>query len=276
MGQFDNQHAIVTGSTQGLGETTARLFAERGAAGLLITGRNQNRGEAVARDLQSNGCDARFVQADLENPEACKRILTEAEAAFGTVHILVNAGALTSRGTIYDTSIELWDQLMAVNLRAPFLLTQGCVNLMRRDGIQGSIVNVISTSAYGGQPFLTPYSTSKGALATFTKNVAYAVMRHRIRVNGLMLGWMDTPGEDVIQRTCHTNGADWLEEAEAQQPFGRLIKTDEAARAIAFLASNESGLMTGSLVDFDQSVIGGGDTPKPTPGEPGTDQEAIP
>ena len=140
---------------------------------------------------------------------------------------------------------------------------------MRRERIQGSIVNVISTSAYGGQPFLTPYSTSKGGLATLTKNVAYAVVRHQIRVNGLMLGWMDTPGEDVIQRTQHTDGRDWLDEAEATRPFGRLIKADEAARAIVWLASDESGLMTGALVDFDQSLIGGGDPPIPAVDEHG-------
>ena len=142
---------------------------------------------------------------------------------------------------------------------------------MRETMTKGSVVNVISTSAYGGQPFLTPYSTSKGGLATLTKNVAYAVVRNQIRVNGLMLGWMDTPGENIIQRTNHTDGQDWLEEAEADRPFGRLIKAEEAAKAITWLASEESGLMTGALIDFDQSIIGGGDAPIPTVGEYGID-----
>jgi NAD(P)-dependent dehydrogenase (short-subunit alcohol dehydrogenase family) len=116
---------------------------------------------------------------------------------------------------------------------------------------------------YGSVPFLAPYAVSKGALATLTKNVAYAIMRHRIRVNTLNIGWMDTPGEDLIQRKYHSDGQDWLEAAEAAQPFGRLLKPTEVARAVAFLASEESGMMTGSIVDFDQSVMGGGPQPIP-------------
>ncbi len=271
MYRFDNQNAVITGSTQGLGEATARLFAERGMNGILITGRNAERGNAVAANLLKMGCKAVFVKADLSNGEDCKRILSEAEKTFGSIHILVNSGAITKRGSIYDTSVELWDEMMAVNLRAPFILTQGCIKMMRRDGIAGSIVNVISVVAHGGPGFLTPYSTSKGGLATFTKNVAYSVMRHRIRVNGLMLGWMDTPGEDAIQREFHDAEDGWLEKAEANLPFGRLIKMDEAARAIAWMVSSESGLMTGALIDFDQSVIGAGFPPQPQAGEHGTD-----
>jgi NAD(P)-dependent dehydrogenase (short-subunit alcohol dehydrogenase family) len=92
-------------------------------------------------------------------------------------------------------------------------------------------------------------------------------MRHRIRVNALNLGWMDTPGEDAIQRRYHSGGMDWLEAAEAKQPFGRLLKPAEVARAIAFLASDESGMMTGAIVDFDQSVAGGGPQAVPPPME---------
>ncbi|MBS12621.1 MAG: short-chain dehydrogenase [Gemmatimonadetes bacterium] len=267
MSRFTEKTAIVTGSTQGLGETAARLFAEEGMRRIVLTGRNEERGQTVAASLTEIGCEARFVPADLADPEACRSIVAQARDHVDSVDILVNSAGLTSRGTIYDTSLELWDQLMAVNLRAPFLLMQESINWMRETDTAGSIVNIISSSAYGGQPFLTPYSTSKGGLATLTKNVAYAVARRHIRVNGLMLGWMDTPGEDVIQRQVHTDGDDWIEEAEATRPFGRLIKMDEAARAIAYLASDDSGLMTGALIDFDQSIIGGGDAPIPLDGE---------
>jgi NAD(P)-dependent dehydrogenase (short-subunit alcohol dehydrogenase family) len=134
---------------------------------------------------------------------------------------------------------------------------------MRRDGVAGSIVNIGSLAAYGNVPILMAYAASKGALVTLTKNVAYTVMRHRIRVNTLNIGWMDTPGEDAIQRNYHGAGDDWLEQAETTQPFGRLLKPEEVARAVAFLASDESGMMTGSIVDFDQSVIGAGPQPIP-------------
>lgn len=257
------KYAIVTGSTQGLGEAIARLFVERGAAGIIICGRNAERGRAVERSLDSEQCQVRFVRGDLANVEDCRRIVAAADEQFGTVHILVNAAGVSDRGTIWDTKPELWDWIMAVNVRAPYLLIQDTLKIMRRNGVAGSIVNIGSVAAYGSVPFLTPYAVSKGALVTLTKNVAYAVMRHRIRINTLNIGWMDTPGEDVIQRKYHSDGQDWLEAAEAAQPFGRLLKPEEVARAVAFMASDESGMMTGSIVDFDQSVIGGGAQPIP-------------
>jgi NAD(P)-dependent dehydrogenase (short-subunit alcohol dehydrogenase family) len=93
-------------------------------------------------------------------------------------------------------------------------------------------------------------------MATLTKNVANSVIKNRIRVNGLNLGWMDSPGEDVIQKRFHNATDGWLAGAEQGQPFGRLIKPAEAAEVVAFLLSERSGLMTGSIVDFDQSVTG--------------------
>jgi len=91
------------------------------------------------------------------------------------------------------------------------------------------------------------------------------VMRYGIRVNALAIGWMDTPGEDVIQKRFHGSEDGWLEAAEAELPFGRLLKPDEVARSIAYLASDESGMMTGSVIDFDQSVLGAGPASKPPP-----------
>jgi NAD(P)-dependent dehydrogenase (short-subunit alcohol dehydrogenase family) len=261
------KYAIVTGSTQGLGEAIARLFVERAAAGLIICGRNAERGNAVATSLHSDTCQVHFVQADLAHVDDCRRIVAAADEHFGSVHILVNAAGVSDRGTIWDTTPELWDWIMAINVRAPFILTQESIKIMRRENIEGSIVNIGSVSAYGSVPFLTPYATSKGALMTFTKNVAYAIMRHLIRINMLNIGWMDTPGENIIQHKYHDAGDNWLENAEKGMPFGRLLKPEEVARAVAFLASEESGMMTGSIVDFDQSVQGGGVQPIPSADE---------
>lgn len=188
-----------------------------------------------------------------------------AEQEFGRLDILVNAAALTERGSIWDTSEELFDRIMNINVRAPFFLMQEAIKLMQKGGRGGSIINITSVAAHGGHPMLTAYSASKAALVTLTKNIAYSVVRHRIRVNALNLGWMDTPGEDMIQRRYHSDGKDWLQDAESSQPFGRLIKTDEAARSIAYLASDESGMMTGATLDFDQSVPGAGPQPIPPP-----------
>lgn len=254
--QLGGKVAIVTGGTQGLGEAVARLFAERGAAGLVICGRQAEKGEQVAADIARRGCRTEFVRADLEKVEETRAVVAAAERAFGRVDVLVNAAGITDRGTVFDTSPELFDRMVAVNVRAPFLLMQEAAKIMRRERIEGAMVNVLSMSAHGGQPFLTAYSMSKGALATLTKNVAFGLMPWRIRVNGLNLGWMNTPGEDAIMRRAHGAKDGWLDEAAAEQPFGRLIEPAEAARAIAFLASAESGLMTGAIVDFDQSVAG--------------------
>jgi NAD(P)-dependent dehydrogenase (short-subunit alcohol dehydrogenase family) len=248
--------AVVTGGTQGLGEAIARLFAERGAAGLVICGRQEEKGQAVAKDLTAQGCRTEFVRADLARMEDTRAVMAAADRAFGRVDALVNAAGITDRGTIFDTSPELFDRMFAINTRAPFFLMQDAAKIMRRERIEGAMVNILSMSAHGGQPFITAYSGSKGALATLTKNAAFSLMPWRIRVNALNIGWMNTPGEDRIMRLNHGAEDGWLDKAAAEQPFGRLIEPAEVARACAFLVSAESGLMTGAIIDFDQSVAG--------------------
>jgi NAD(P)-dependent dehydrogenase (short-subunit alcohol dehydrogenase family) len=254
--QFAGKVAVVTGGTQGLGEAVATLFAERGAAGLVIVGRNARRGKEVSAGFVNAGVKTRYVQADLGKVEDARKVIAEADKAFGRVDVLVNVAATTDRGTILSTSPELFDHMIAVNVRAPFFLMQDAAKIMRREKIAGAMINILSMSAHGGQPFLAAYSTSKGALATLTRNVAFALMPDHIRVNGLNIGWMDTPGEHAIQMRYHTTDPDWLKKAEAKQPFGRLVKPAEVARAVAYLASDESGLLTGSIIDFDQQVLG--------------------
>ena len=146
--------------------------------------------------------------------------------------------------------------MFAINVRAPFFLMQAALKIMDREQSEGAMVNIISVNAHGGTSFLTPYSASKGALATLTKNFAHSVATRRIRVNGLNIGWVDTPGEHETLQRFHGMQEGWLAEAEKGRPFGRLMKPDEVARAIAYLASAESGLMTGSVFDFDQTVLG--------------------
>jgi NAD(P)-dependent dehydrogenase (short-subunit alcohol dehydrogenase family) len=205
-----------------------------------------------------------FVAAELGDADDCASVIAQIDDAFGVVHGLVNCAAVTDRGTIWNTSVDLWDRMFDVNVRAPFLLTQGAARIMVREGVPGSIVNIGSMTGHGGQPILLPYAISKGALHTLTKNLAFSLMRNRIRVNLLNLGWMDTPAEHDIQKRYHNASDDWLVKAEQIQPMGRLIKPPEVARVICFLLSDESGLMTGATIDFDQSVLGAGDLVKPS------------
>jgi hypothetical protein len=251
------QVAIVTGSTQGLGEAIARqLIDETMIAGLVLCGRNAANGLRLAGEFTGRGCPTEFVAADLARVEDCATIVATASRVFGRVDYLVNSAAITERGTILDSTPDLFDRMVAVNVRAPFFLMQGALRMMIEKKIRGSIVNILSMSSYGGQPFLCPYSMSKGALLTLTKNVARSVIGHRIRVNGLNIGWMDTPGEDAIQKQFHAADSQWLARAEAEQPFGRLVKPAEVARLTAYLLSDRAGLMTGSIIDFDQNVMG--------------------
>jgi NAD(P)-dependent dehydrogenase (short-subunit alcohol dehydrogenase family) len=193
-------------------------------------------------------------------------VIAACDKEFGRIDALVNSAAITDRGTIWDTSPELFDTMFAINVRAPFFLMQGALHLMKKAKTQGTVVNIISMSGHGGQSFITAYCASKGALITLTKNVAYAVMRHKIRVNGLTIGWMDTPGEDRIMKTYHAAEDGWLKKAEAGRPWGRLLKPDEVARAAAYLSTEESGLMSGSIIDFDQQVLGAAEAIPEPPG----------
>lgn len=254
-GKVDGRVFVVTGGTQGIGEGIALHLADSGAHGVVITGRNAERGDRVVAALEARGTAAIFVAAELAVEAQCRAVVAAADARFGRLDGLVNAAGLTTRGTLDNTTVELWDHIFAVNVRAPFILSQEAVRVMKRGKRGGAIVNIISMSGHGGQPFLTPYSTSKGALATFTKNIAHALRGDRIRANGIMLGWTSSPGEDAIQRE-EGAPADWLQSAEKRQPFGRLVRPRDVAALTTHLLGDDGEMITGALIDLDQNVLG--------------------
>jgi NAD(P)-dependent dehydrogenase (short-subunit alcohol dehydrogenase family) len=258
-GQFAGKVAAITGGTQGLGEAVARLFAARGAAGIALCGRNVERGERVAREISGTGCPTEYVHADLERLADCRNFIDSAEASFGRLDVLVNCAAATDRGTLESTSEEIWDRLFTLNVKSQFFLIQRAVDVMRRHETAGAIANIGTIVAYGGPPFLIAYSAAKGALMTMTRGLANALKRDRIRINTLNIGWTNTPREHLVQTQVHNRPENWLAEVSKTQPFGRLIEPAEVARAIAFLTSEESGLMTGAVIDFDQTIIGTAD-----------------
>jgi len=270
MNRMDGKICVVTGSTQGLGAAIARRLAEAGAAGLVTLGRNEAKGRAAAEAItRKTGVPVHFVKADLGKVEDCRGVMAETERVYGKIDVLVNAGARTDRGTILDTSPELFDALFAVNVRGPYFLMQEAIRRMIRDGIEGAICNIGSISEHAGQPFINVYCATKGALATLTRNTAFSVMKNRIRVNQLNVGWMASDHERELQAEA-TGDPNWEIKAVAALPFGRLIDPAEAARAVNFIVSDDAGLMTGAVVNFDQTVWGATAGVMPVPESPMT------
>jgi NAD(P)-dependent dehydrogenase (short-subunit alcohol dehydrogenase family) len=136
---------------------------------------------------------------------------------------------------------------------------QAAVTDMVGRGAPGTIVNIITMSAHGGQPHLAPYVAAKAGLIGLTRNAAHAHRFDRIRINGVNIGWTDTEGEDEIQRRFHGATDGWRERAGRELPMGKLGQPDEIADFVVFLLSDRSGVVTGSVIDWDQNVVGGHD-----------------
>ncbi|MDT0465699.1 SDR family oxidoreductase [Streptomyces gibsoniae] len=253
MGLLEDKVVLVNGGSQGVGAGIVRAAVREGAT-VVLTGRRAELGEKLAADT-----GARFERADLADPAQARESVVRTVDAHGRIDCLVNAAGLTSRGSLLDTTPELFDQHMAINLRAPFFAMQAAVADMTARRAPGTIVNVISNCAHGGPPHLAAYSAAKAGLAGLTRNAAHAHRWDRIRINGLNIGWTDTEGEDATQRAFHDAGDDWLEKAARSLPMGKLGQVDEIADFVVLLLSDRSGVVTGSVIDWDQNVLGGQD-----------------
>lgn len=266
-GSFEGRVCVVTGGSQGLGLATAELLKARGARAVLLVGRDQAKGDAAASLLDGDGCEVSFLSADLGHLDGVESVISTVDDRYGTVHAVVSCAAATWRGTVWNTTGPMWDEMLAVNVKANGLLITGMATIMARENVAGSLAIVGSIAHHGGIAELFPYIASKHALEAMVKHAAYSLRMEQIRVNLINPGWMDTPAEDVIQKHFHDAPDDWLSQAEAQQPFKRILKASEVARGICFMLSEESGLMTGASIDYDQTQPGQG---------PGSPFEAVP
>ncbi|MFV2091822.1 MAG: oxidoreductase [Hyphomicrobiales bacterium] len=245
---------LITGGSQGVGAAIARRAAESGSKALVLSGRDASKGEGVARDLP---CEARMIVADLSTPDGAEHLFEAAVDTYGRVDALVNAAGLTSRGSVEGASRALWKSLFAVNAESAFILMQQMVRHLKRRNCSGEIVNILSMNVHGGSRDLAIYAASKAALALLTRNAAQHHRFDRIRINGINMGWADTPAERDMQANTLRLGADWLDQAARQQPFGRLLTADDVARLVIFLLSPASEPMTGAIIDQEQWVAGG-------------------
>ncbi len=245
--------ALVTGSTSGIGRGIAVRLAAEGAR-VVVHGRDEAGARQTLAAIADAGGEADWHRADLADAEACHRLIGFAADRFGGLDVLVNNAALTTRGDIEHVGLEVVDTILAVNLRAPLLLIQGAVPLLKARG-GGSIVNIGSVNAYIGEPKLCPYAVSKGGLMTLTKNAAASLNRYRIRVNQINVGWTLTEGEDRVKR-LEGKGDEWLDEAVRTRPWGRLLTPGDVAHAVFYFASDQSELVTGAVMDLEQYPVG--------------------
>jgi NAD(P)-dependent dehydrogenase (short-subunit alcohol dehydrogenase family) len=245
---------LIAGGTQGVGAGIARAALREGAT-VVVSGRRRDVADRLLAEL--TGQPITFLQSDLADPVQAKDCVAQTVALHGRIDCLVNAAGDTSRGNMLNTTPELFDRHIAVNLRGPFFTMQAAIASMLDRKATGTIVNIITMSAHGGQDFLAPYVASKAGLIGLTKNAAHAHRWDRIRINGVNIGWTETEGEDATQRTFHGADDTWLAKANASVPMGKLGQVDEIADFVVFLLSDRSGVVTGSVLDWDQIVMGG-------------------
>ena len=206
-----------------------------------------------------------FTAFEPSGDDHAAAVIAEVKKTHGRLDVLVNNAGIAISGSVIEMSLADFQKQNAVNIDGVFLGVKHSVPLMRTSGKGGSIINMSSVAGLKGSAILAGYCASKGALTTLTANTAFSVMGNRIRVNQLNVGWMASDNERALQEA--EGGADWEAKATANLPFGRLVDPDEAARAVNFLVSDDAGLMTGAIVNFDQSVWGGYDASPPVPAQ---------
>jgi NAD(P)-dependent dehydrogenase (short-subunit alcohol dehydrogenase family) len=243
---------LVTGSTTGIGEATARLCVAEGAR-VMVHGRNEERAQALCAEL---GDAAAYVLADLAEADAGPQIVQATLARFGTLDVVVNNAAVTTRGNLDNTDTALFDWIMAINLRSPMFTIQAAVKEFRRKG-GGVILNVGSINALAGEPNLLAYSSAKGGLETMSRNLANALASEKIRVNHLNVGWTTSNNEIALKQTEGMRPGWETRVPQEYAPFGRLFTPEQVAQHIVFWISDDSYPANGCVYELEQySIIG--------------------
>jgi len=237
---------LITGGTSGIGLATAARFLEEGARVFVVGNDDAELGSA----LTGLGGAVAGTAADVGVEVDVDRLVAEAEAALGAIDVLINNAGIARKALFLDTSTEMWDRTIAVNLRGMFLVARAVARLMTQASRPGVIVNMASTNALGGEAELTAYNASKGGVLQLTRTMAVELAGRGIRVNCLCPGFIDTPLNDALG---DEEGFRAYERTEI--PLGRRGTADEVAAAYAFLASDDATFIHGAAL-----VIDGGQT----------------
>ena len=256
MGKLSNKVAIITGATSGIGKSTALLFAEE-EADVVITGRRAELGERVVEQLRQKGRRGLFIQADHRQADDCSRVVEQTLAEFGRVDILFNNAGIVTSGTAETTTEEVWNETLAINVTAPWRMCKLVLPIMKQQGGGVIINNGSDWSVVAGRDAF-PYIASKGAVGLMTKAMALDYARDNIRVNAVCPGdtlvdrWLEKgyfeSSDPVLMEQAIKDASDYI-------PMGRFGRPEEIAKAVLFLASDDSSFMTGHLL-----LVDGGNT----------------
>jgi NAD(P)-dependent dehydrogenase (short-subunit alcohol dehydrogenase family) len=253
--RFEGRTALVTGGAAGMGRATAFRLAEEGAR-VVVADRDVEGGNRVAEAVRDRGGSALFEEVDLADPGSIGRLGAEVAGKVEALHVLVNcAGIAVATGRVEDFRLEDWDLGTAVNLRAPALVTQALLPLMKgRTG--AAVVNVSSDGAFRGRAGIWIYDATKAGLCSLTKSMAVELNQYGIRVNAIAPGWTVTefhfgrhPEPEARKRELEELKTDYC-------LMGRLARPEEIAAAIAFLASDDASYVTGTTLCVDGGRVG--------------------
>ncbi|WP_426272543.1 SDR family oxidoreductase [Exiguobacterium sp. R-17] len=254
MGRLDQKIAVITGSATGIGQATALVFAEQGAT-VVCADVSLEKAQHTVEQITQQGGKAEAVHVDVSDVESVEQLAKHVKKTYGTVDVLFNnAGIDEQGGKVHEYPIDLFDRIIAVDLRGTFLVSKFLIPLMLDNG--GSIINTSSMSGRAADLNRSGYNAAKGGIANFTRAMAIDYARHGIRVNSLSPGTIETPLIDTLVGEKEKEQGKQFRDANAWiTPLGRLGKPREMATVALFLASDDSSYVTGEDITADGGIM---------------------